>query len=75
MSMEKTILHHKEHRKQYRKRAQRVDKTCRPHGSCPWCEDGEVATRTQKELLKEEEIRDTLAESNRTSPITLNCVS
>lgn len=36
MSLEKAIEHGKEHRKQYRG-AKAVDKSCRNHGSCPWC--------------------------------------
>jgi len=36
MSLDKAILHGKEHRKQYRG-AKAVDKSCRNHGSCPWC--------------------------------------
>ena len=38
MSMDKAIIHGKEHRKQYRG-AKAVDKTCRNHGGCPWCEE------------------------------------
>lgn len=37
MSMDKAILHGKEHRKPYRG-AKAVDRTCRNHGGCPWCE-------------------------------------
>lgn len=36
MSLDKAIEHKKEKRKPYRK-AKAVDKTCRNHGSCPWC--------------------------------------
>ncbi len=36
MSLDKAILHGKEHRKQYRG-AKAVDKTCRNHGNCPSC--------------------------------------
>lgn len=28
----------KEHRKQWRSIAKLVDKSCRNHGSCPWCQ-------------------------------------
>lgn len=37
MSLEKAIASGKEHRKPYYNRAKSVDKTCRSHGSCPWC--------------------------------------
>ena len=36
MSLDKAILHGKEKRKPYRK-SEAFDRTCRPHGSCPWC--------------------------------------
>jgi len=36
MSLDKAIEHGKEHRKPYYKSG-RYDKTCRPHGGCPWC--------------------------------------
>lgn len=37
MALDKGILHGKEHRKPYYG-AEAVDATCRPHGSCPWCQ-------------------------------------
>lgn len=37
MSLDKAIKSGKEHRKPYRK-AKAVDKTCRNHGGCPYCE-------------------------------------
>ena len=41
MSLDKAILHGKEHRKQYRG-AKAVDCTCRNHGSCPRCREGRL---------------------------------
>lgn len=38
MSMDKAIEHGKERRKPYRG-AKAVDRTCRNHGSCKWCEN------------------------------------
>ncbi len=35
--LDKAIRHGKEHRKPYYG-AGKYDKTCRPHGGCPWCE-------------------------------------
>lgn len=35
--LDKAIASGKEHRKQYRKIAPRVDMTCRCHGGCTWC--------------------------------------
>lgn len=37
MSLDKAIKHKKEHRKEYRD-SRRFDRTCRCHGSCPYCE-------------------------------------
>lgn len=39
MSLDKAIMHGKEHRKQYYG-AKAVDWTCRNHGSCPYCSEG-----------------------------------
>lgn len=36
MSLTKAIEHGKEHRREYTG-AKSVDKSCRNHGSCPWC--------------------------------------
>ena len=41
MSMDKAIIHGKEHRKKYRG-AKAVDKTCRNHGSCAHCAAGRM---------------------------------
>lgn len=38
MSLDKAIAHGKEHRKQYYG-SRAIDKTCRSHGSCPWCQE------------------------------------
>lgn len=37
MSLDKAIKHCKEHRKPY-VGSKAIDKSCRNHGSCPWCE-------------------------------------
>ena len=37
MSLSKAIKHGKERRKPYR-RSEALDRTCRPHGSCAWCQ-------------------------------------
>ena len=39
MSMDKGVEYGKEKRKEYRG-AKSIDRTCRNHGSCPWCEGG-----------------------------------
>lgn len=38
MSMDKSINNGKDKRRQYR-RAKAIDKSCRNHGDCSWCED------------------------------------
>lgn len=37
MSLDKAIEHGKEKRKEYIG-SKAIDKSCRNHGSCPWCE-------------------------------------
>jgi len=36
MSLDKAIKHGKEHRRPYY-RSGKFDRTCRPHGGCPYC--------------------------------------
>lgn len=38
MALDKAIQHEKEHRKPYFG-SKAIDKTCRNHGGCPWCEE------------------------------------
>lgn len=38
MSFDKAIQYGKTKRKQYKKLAPRIDKTCRCHGSCEYCQ-------------------------------------
>ena len=39
--LDKAILYGKEKRKPYRK-AKAIDRTCRNHGSCPWCKENRL---------------------------------
>jgi hypothetical protein len=49
MSLDKAIASGKEHRKPYR-RSGRFDRTCRPHGSCPYCKHNRfVGVRREEE--------------------------
>ena len=48
MSLDKAISNGKEHRKPYRK-SKRFDKTCRNHGSCPYCRDNRLHNRYKTE--------------------------
>ena len=55
MTLDKSIEHGKEHRKPYYK-SQRFDKSCRPHGSCPWCAGNRMHNTKVKEMdAKEQE--------------------
>jgi hypothetical protein len=54
MSLDKAILHNKEHRKPYRG-AKAIDSTCRNHGSCDWCEENRLYNdRKYRHITKED---------------------
>lgn len=55
MSLNKAIKNGKEHKKPYRG-AKSVDKTCRNHGSCPWCK----SNRT----FKNQKLKDKMESNN-----------
>lgn len=48
MSLDKAIKHKKEKRKPYTK-AKAVDKSCRNHGNCKWCEDNRTYKNRKRE--------------------------
>ena len=52
MSLDKAILHHKEHRKPYRG-AKAVDRTCRNHGSCEYCKGNRLHKFKKDEPIEE----------------------
>ena len=54
MSMDKAILHGKEHRKPYRG-AKAFDRTCRNHGTCPWCEENRKHKFRDKHLPEKQD--------------------
>ena len=54
MTLDKSIDSGKEKRKQY-KGAKSIDKQCRNHGSCPWCEGNRIYKVKKKEPLIEDE--------------------
>lgn len=63
MALDKAIEHGKEHRKPYHG-GKSIDKTCRNHGGCPWCEENRkhkyivcecVIKQKLKEYFSEEE--------------------
>lgn len=58
MSLDKAIEHGKEKRKPYTG-SKAIDRTCRNHGSCGWCEEN----RKYKYIKREEACRERLKES------------
>jgi hypothetical protein len=57
MPLDKAIKSGKEKRKEYRK-AKAVDRTCRNHGSCSYCERNRLHNRRKRELAAKEAIDD-----------------
>ena len=57
MSLDKGIEHGKEKRKEY-KGTKAFDKTCRNHGSCPWC----LENRLHKNAKRQEGMNDQIKE-------------
>ena len=57
MTLEKTIASGKEHRKPYYG-SKAIDKTCRNHGSCPWCQ----RNRKYKYIKKSQKTLDKMKE-------------
>lgn len=59
MALDKAIEHGKEHRKPYTG-GKAIDRTCRNHGGCTWCEENRKyknIKRLQKALDKLKEMR------------------
>jgi hypothetical protein len=61
MSLDKAIEYGKEHRKQYRKYCEAIDKQCRPHRGCEWCKSNRFH-KIKKQLLKLEELENDIDE-------------
>lgn len=57
MSLNKSIEHGKEHRKPYNY-AKSIDKSCRNHGSCPWCKGNREYCNLKREESAEEQMRE-----------------
>lgn len=54
--LDKAIQHGKEYRKPYYRSA-RYDKTCRPHGGCPYCYDNRMHKhRRQDPVMQDDDI-------------------
>jgi len=58
MGLGKAIEHGKEHRKPYCG-AKAIDRTCRNHGSCPWC----YGNRNYKNIKRDEAANQKLMEA------------
>ena len=56
MSFDKAIEHGKEYRKEYRG-AKAIDKTCRNHGGCEYCEGNRLFSSKKKEQAMKERIK------------------
>lgn len=57
MGLEKAIESGKEYRKQYR-RSKRFDRTCRNHGSCPYCMNNRLFNRRRGELFQKTDLKE-----------------
>lgn len=57
MSMIKAIKHGKEHRKLYYG-SKAVDRTCRNHGGCPWCEENRMYKNIKRIQYMDSQMQD-----------------
>lgn len=57
MSLDKSIISGKEHRKQYRG-AKAVDCSCRNHGSCEWCHSNRTHKNDKREIAADQELNE-----------------
>jgi hypothetical protein len=57
MSLDKAIEHGKEFRKPYHK-AGAADQTCRPGGSCPYCQGNRMYSDKKRDISSREQIKE-----------------
>lgn len=57
MSLDKSIRHGKEYRKQYTG-AKSTDKNCRNHGNCEWCKSDREYSIRKRENASDDRIKD-----------------
>ena len=57
MSLSKAIKYNKEHRKPYYG-SKAIDKTCRNHGGCPWCEGNRMYKNIKRIQSIDSQIQD-----------------
>lgn len=58
MSLDKSIQHGKEYRKEYKKKSHKYCKSCRPGGSCPRCQSDRQINSTKGKLKSKSQIED-----------------
>lgn len=56
MGFEKDYPNRKDHRKPYRK-AGKYDRTCRPGGSCPYCQGNRLVGQKRKLMAAKDDLR------------------
>ena len=59
MSLDKAIKHGKEHRKEYYD-SRAVDRTCRSHGSCTWCQGSRFHKYAKQALNAKQQLKEYL---------------
>lgn len=57
MSLNKAIKYGKEHRKPYFG-SKSIDRTCRNHGGCPWCEENRMYKNIKRIQYMDSQIQD-----------------
>lgn len=57
MALDKAIEHKKEKRKQYTG-GKAIDKRCRNHGGCEWCEGNRLHQRNKSERAADESMKE-----------------
>lgn len=59
--LDKAIAARKEHRRPYY-RSQRFDRSCRPHGGCPYCERARLYADNRARTIAAEKLREAFVE-------------
>lgn len=63
MSLAKGIKYGKEHRKEYYD-SRAVDRTCRSHGSCPWCSGNRFHKYVKQSINAKQQLEEYLFPNN-----------
>ena len=63
MSLEKSIKHYKERRKQYRG-SSLFDRSCRPNGGCGWCEQNRTFQDKKARTVADEQVKELTRDDN-----------